>query len=75
MWHRRGRKNTRHMGRSEPGPHEAEQDSARRINKAALEYVVYAPLGFYFRYFAWRRNLTGVAQAPMPFFWDVTKTA
>jgi len=57
------------------GTREAEQDSARRINKAALEYVVYAPLGFYFRYFAWRRNLTGVAQAPMPFFWDVTKTA
>ena len=53
----------------------AQQDSARRINKTALEYVVYAPLGFYFRYFAWRRNLTGVAQAPMPFFWDVTKTA
>src|SRR5262249_17406012 len=57
------------------GTREEEQAAARRINKAMLEHGVYAPLGFYFRSFAWRRSPTGVAQAPMPFFWDVTKTA
>jgi peptide/nickel transport system substrate-binding protein len=36
--------------------------------------VVYAPLGWYLRYFAWRRSLTGVTQGPLPFFWGVSKT-
>jgi peptide/nickel transport system substrate-binding protein len=48
---------------------------ARRLNKAALDNVVYAPLGVYLSHFAWRKNVTGVGQGPMPFFWNVTKTA
>jgi peptide/nickel transport system substrate-binding protein len=53
---------------------EEEKAVARRLNKAALDDVVYAPLGFYLRYFAWRKNITGVTQGPLPFFWGVSKT-
>ena len=47
----------------------------RRLNKAAFDQVIYAPLGVYLRHFAWRKNLTGVAQGPLPLFWGVSKTA
>jgi len=47
---------------------------ARRLNKAALDNVVYVPLGMYLRYFAWRKNVSGIAQGPLPFFWGVDKT-
>jgi peptide/nickel transport system substrate-binding protein len=45
-----------------------------RLNKAALDHAVYAPLGFYFRHFAWRKNVTGIVKGPMPFFWGVSNT-
>jgi peptide/nickel transport system substrate-binding protein len=51
-----------------------EKAAARRLNKAALDHVVNAPLGFYLRYYAWRKNVTGVSQGPLPFFWGVGKT-
>ena len=51
-----------------------EKAAARRLNKAALEHVVYAPLGWYLRHFAWRKSLTGVTQGPLPLFWGVSKT-
>jgi len=47
---------------------------ARRLNKAAFDHVVYAPLGMCLRHFAWRKNLAGVGRGPMPFFWGVSKT-
>jgi peptide/nickel transport system substrate-binding protein len=53
---------------------EGEKAAVGRLNKAALEDVVYAPLGWYLRYYAWRRSLTGVTQGPLPFFWGVSKT-
>jgi peptide/nickel transport system substrate-binding protein len=52
-----------------------EKAAVRRLNKAALDQVVYAPLGMYLRHFAWRKNLTGIAQGPLPLFWGVSKTA
>jgi peptide/nickel transport system substrate-binding protein len=52
-----------------------EKAATRRLNKVALDHVLYAPLGWYLRYYAWRRNLTGVTQGPLPFFWGVSKTA
>jgi peptide/nickel transport system substrate-binding protein len=52
-----------------------EKAIARRLNKAALDHVVYAPLGMYLRHFAWRKSLAGVARAPLPLFWGVSKTA
>ena len=53
---------------------EEETAAARRLNKAALDHVVYAPLGWYLRHYAWRKNLTGITQGPLPFFWGVSKT-
>ena len=44
-----------------------------RLNKAAVENVVFAPTGFYLGYQAWRKNVTGVVSGPLPFFWDVKK--
>jgi peptide/nickel transport system substrate-binding protein len=46
----------------------------RRLNKAALDEVLCAPLGWYLRHFAWRKDLAGVTQGPLPFFWGVSKT-
>jgi peptide/nickel transport system substrate-binding protein len=54
---------------------EEEKAAARRINKVALENVVYAPLGQFLQYQAWRKNISGVPQGPLPFFWGVTKAA
>jgi peptide/nickel transport system substrate-binding protein len=52
-----------------------EKLAARRLNKVALDNVVYAPLGVYMRHYAWRKNVSGIAQGPFPFFWDVSKSA
>ena len=46
---------------------------ARRLNKAALDDVVYAPLGWYLNRHAWRKNVTGIVPGPLPFFWGVSK--
>jgi peptide/nickel transport system substrate-binding protein len=52
-----------------------EKAAARHLNEAALDEVVYAPLGAYLRHFAWRKNVSGIAKGPGPFFWGVDKTA
>jgi peptide/nickel transport system substrate-binding protein len=54
---------------------EEEKAAVRRLNKAALDNVVYAPTGFFLTYQAWRKNVTGVVKGPMPFFWGVAKSA
>jgi peptide/nickel transport system substrate-binding protein len=51
-----------------------EKAAVRRLNKAALDQVIYAPLGLFLRHYAWRKNVTGVVQGPLPFFWGVNKT-
>jgi peptide/nickel transport system substrate-binding protein len=51
-----------------------ERAIARRLNKAAFEHAIYAPLGLYLQQQAWRKEVTGVAQGPLPFFWGVSKT-
>jgi peptide/nickel transport system substrate-binding protein len=51
-----------------------EKAAMRRLNKAALDNVVYAPTGFFLSYQAWRKNITGVVKGPLPFFWGVSKT-
>ena len=50
-----------------------EKTVARRLNKAALDHVVYAPLGFFLQHQAWRKNVTGIVKGPLPFFWGVSK--
>ena len=51
-----------------------EKATIRRLNKAALDHVVYAPTGFFLAYQAWRRSVSGIVQGPLPFFWGVSKT-
>jgi hypothetical protein len=42
---------------------EEEKAIARRLNKAAFDHVVYAPLGVYLQQQAWRTSVAGVQQA------------
>jgi peptide/nickel transport system substrate-binding protein len=52
-----------------------EKAVVQRLNKSAVDHAVYAPLGFFLRYTAWRKNVSGIVQAPLPLFWGVSKTA
>ena len=52
---------------------EEEKAAIRRVNKAALDGVVYAPTGFFLNYQAWRKNVSGIVKGPLPFFWGVGK--
>jgi hypothetical protein len=52
--------------------------TATGVSHAAVgitEHAIYAPLGLYLQQQAWRTNVAGVAQGPLPFFWGVSKTA
>lgn len=51
----------------------AEKKAIDELNKAAMDFVVYIPTGFFKGYQAWRKNVSGVVKAPFPVFWDVTK--
>jgi len=51
-----------------------EKTIVRRLNRLAVDYVVYAPLGVLMRHYAWRRSVSGIVQAPLPLFWGVSKT-
>jgi peptide/nickel transport system substrate-binding protein len=52
-----------------------EKAAIGRLNRAALDAVIYAPTGFFLTYQAWRKNVSGIAKGPLPFFWGVSKTA
>jgi peptide/nickel transport system substrate-binding protein len=52
-----------------------ERHIARRLNKAAFDHVVYAPLGVFLRQFARRKNVAGVGAAPLPLPWGVSKNS
>jgi peptide/nickel transport system substrate-binding protein len=54
---------------------EQEKAIAERINRAALEDVVFVPTGFFLAKQAWRSNLKGVVTAPIPVFWGTSKPA
>ncbi|HEV3185546.1 MAG TPA: ABC transporter substrate-binding protein [Xanthobacteraceae bacterium] len=54
---------------------EAEKAAARRVNRAAFDCAIFGPTGFFLRYTAWRKNIAGIVQAPIPFFWGVSKNA
>jgi peptide/nickel transport system substrate-binding protein len=41
----------------------------------AVDHVLYAPLGVMLQHHAWRKNVSGIVQAPLPLFWGVSKTA
>jgi peptide/nickel transport system substrate-binding protein len=48
-----------------------EKTIARRLNRLAIDDVLYAPLGVLLANSAWRKNVSGIVQAPLP----VSKTA
>jgi peptide/nickel transport system substrate-binding protein len=50
-----------------------EKTAMAALNKAAMDFVVYAPTGFFLQYQAWRKNVSGVVKAPFPVFWGVQK--
>ena len=52
-----------------------EKVAMRKLNKDALDFVVYAPTGFFLTYQAWRKNVEGVVKGPLPFAWGVSKQA
>ncbi len=52
----------------------AEKTVIADLNKAAMEFVIYGPTGFFLGYQAWRTNVSGVVKAPFPVFWGVQKT-
>jgi peptide/nickel transport system substrate-binding protein len=52
-----------------------EKTIARWLNRLEVDHVPYAPIGVMLRHSAWRKNVTGIAQAPLPLFWGVSKTA
>ncbi len=54
---------------------ENEKACAARINRAAMDGVVYAPTGFFLTHQAWRTSVTGIQKGPLPFFWGVSKGA
>lgn len=52
-----------------------EKAAIARLNKAAMDNAVYAPTGLFLAYQAWRKNVDGVVKGPLPFFWNVSKSA
>lgn len=54
---------------------EEEKAIAERINRAAMQDVVFIPTGFFLAKQAWRATVEGVVTAPIPVFWDVSKHA
>jgi peptide/nickel transport system substrate-binding protein len=56
-----------------PDAGDDERVIARALNKAALDEVVAAPLGFFLSHRAWRNAVSGTVPGPLPFFWDVSK--
>jgi peptide/nickel transport system substrate-binding protein len=53
---------------------EDERRAIARLNRAAVENVVYAPTGFFLSYQAWNRRVSGIVKGPIPFPWGVSKT-
>jgi peptide/nickel transport system substrate-binding protein len=43
------------------------------VNKMGMEHVLYIPTGFFYAYQAWRSNVSGIRNGPIPWFWGVAK--
>ena len=52
----------------------AEKAAIAALNKAAMDFVIYPPTGFFLMYQAWRKNISGIVKAPFPVFWGVQKS-
>ncbi|ART64051.1 ABC transporter substrate-binding protein [Kushneria marisflavi] len=53
---------------------EARKDIAERLQVHAFEQVTYIPLGEYKTPSAWRSDLTGILHAPLPVFWNLSRS-
>jgi peptide/nickel transport system substrate-binding protein len=51
----------------------AEKLAIEGVNRVGMDEVTFIPTGFFLGHSAWRDSLAGVAQAPFPLFWDVSK--
>lgn len=51
----------------------AEKAAAEAVDRASLDFVTYVPTGQFFLPQAWRRNITGIQNAPLPIFFGVRK--
>ena len=46
---------------------------ADQIQQRAFEFVPYIPTGQFLTWRAFRKNLSGVLDAPIPFLWNIEK--
>ena len=51
----------------------AEKAAVQEINKS-MDFVTFVPTRFFRGYRSWPKNIGGVAKAPFPVVWDVTKS-
>ena len=47
--------------------------AAAAVQARANEIVAYVPIGQFYTPIAYRKSLSGVIEAPVPFFWNITK--
>ncbi len=47
---------------------------AEQLNRRAMEFMPYIPLGYYWQPSVWRRNVTGVFRTPATVFWNIGKS-
>jgi peptide/nickel transport system substrate-binding protein len=52
---------------------EAEREAIAEVNRRSMDFVTYIPTGFFLTSTAWRREVRGIAKAPFPIFWGVSK--
>lgn len=52
---------------------EASKAALDKINTESCQFVTYGITGFFLQYTAWRKNISGIAQGPIPFPWNVDK--
>ncbi len=52
---------------------EEEKAAMAAINKASMDSVTWIPTGFYKSFQAWRSNIDGIADGPLPWFWGPKK--
>jgi peptide/nickel transport system substrate-binding protein len=45
------------------------------LQRAVYDYVPYVPTGQFFQPTAFRQNVSGVLESPVPFFWNIEKAA
>ena len=53
----------------------SQQAAAAQIQQLAFRDLPYIPTGQFFMPMAYRRSLTGIIPGPIPFFWNVEKSA